>query len=146
MNPDDGIVRRVRVAAYAWIEDAGQVLLVRVAADTPGAGRWTVPGGGLAFGEDPPAGLAREIAEETGLTAVAGELVGIRSAILDPAETPSGHLIHAVGILYRAAVTGGELRFEADGSTDRAEWVRVEELDRRPAVGLLGWARRAVGR
>ena len=98
----DPIVQRVRLAAYAWIEHEERVLLVRISAGTPGAGLWTLPGGGLRFGEDPIDGVVREVAEETGLTAAVGELAGVRSAVLDPGETPSGHRIHAVGILYRA--------------------------------------------
>ena len=97
----DPIVQRVRLAAYAWIEHEERVLLVRISAGTPGAGLWTLPGGGLRFGEDPIDGVVREVAEETGLTAAVGELAGVRSAVLDPGETPSGHRIHAVGILYR---------------------------------------------
>ncbi len=146
MTSDDGIVRRVRVAAYAWIEDAGQVLLVRVAAGTPGAGLWTLPGGGLRFGEDPVDGVVREVAEETGLTASVGSLVGVRSIVLEPGETPSGDRIHAVGIVYRASVDDGELRHEADESTDMAAWIPFGELDALPSVRLLRWARGVVGR
>ena len=44
-----------------------RILLVRVA---PGymrdVGQWTLPGGGLNFGEDPADGALRELTEETG--------------------------------------------------------------------------------
>src|SRR5690606_10031062 len=63
----DGLHRAQRFAAYAVARDpAGRVLLTRVAPGFPGAGRWHLPGGGTDFGEQPPAALLRELAEETG--------------------------------------------------------------------------------
>jgi ADP-ribose pyrophosphatase YjhB (NUDIX family) len=142
----DPIAQRVRLAAYAWIESDGQALLVRISAGTPGAGLWTLPGGGLQFGEDPIEGVVREVGEETGLDARVGALVAVRSIVLEPGETRHGDRIHAVGILYRASVTGGELRHEADESTDMAAWIPFGELDELPSVRLLRWARSVVGR
>lgn len=136
----DGVVQRVRLAAYAWVEQDGAVLLCRISDRGPGGGHWTLPGGGLDFGEDPHAGVVREVAEETGLDVVPQELLGVRSAVLEPAETVSGHRIHAVGILYRGRVTGGRLRDEADGSTDLARWVPARDLEALPLVGLARWA------
>jgi ADP-ribose pyrophosphatase YjhB (NUDIX family) len=136
----DGIVQRVRLAAYAWCEQDGAVLLTRIAANGPGGGLWTLPGGGLDFGEDPLDGVIREVAEETGLAVEPGELLGVRSAMLEPAETITGHRIHAVGILYRGRITGGELRNEADGSSDLARWVPADEVAVLPQVDLLRWA------
>ena len=66
--------------------------------------------------------------------------------MLEPAETISGHRVQTVGILYRGTVMGGELRDEHGGSTDTAAWVPLRDLDDLPAVDLLAWARRAVGR
>ncbi len=140
----DGVVQRVRLAAYAWCEQDGDVLLCRIADRGPGRGHWTLPGGGLEFGEDPREGVLREVREETGLDVALGDLVGVRSAVLEPAETISGHRIHAVGILYRATVTGGHLRDEADGSTDLARWVPADAIDGLPTVGLVRWAVEAV--
>jgi hypothetical protein len=50
-----------------------------------------------------------------------------------------------VGILFRATVTGGELRDEQDESTDTASWVPLGDLDALPATDLLRWARRTAG-
>ena len=38
-------------------------------------GMWTLPGGGLDHGEDPRAGVRREVYEETGLTVTPGRLL-----------------------------------------------------------------------
>lgn len=142
----DGAVQRVRLAAYGWCEADDAVLLCRISPNGPGGGLWTLPGGGLDFGEEPEAGLRRELVEETGLTGVVGPLIGVRSAVLEPGETISGHRVQAVGILYRATVADGSLRDEADGSTDLARWIPFTELDALPVTGLVRWARDVTGR
>ena len=142
----DGAIQRVRLAAYAWCERDDAVLLTRVADRGPGGGLWTLPGGGLDFGEAPADGAEREVREETGYEVALGALVGIRSAVLEPAETISGHRIQAVGILFHGAITGGELATEFEGSTDAAAWVPLGDLDGLPSVDLLHWARSIIGR
>lgn len=144
-GPDE-IIQRVRLAAYAWCERDGAVLLTRVSPEGPGGGLWTLPGGGLDFGEEPAAAAIREVDEETGYDVDLGDLLGIRSAVLEPGHTVSGHRVQTVGILYRGTVTGGDLRREFDGSTDLASWVPFGDLDDLPSVDLLAWARRLAGR
>lgn len=142
----DGVPQRVRIGSYAWAERDGAVLLCRMREGNVMAGHWTMPGGGVSFGEDPVHALGRELEEETGLSGVVGQLLGVRSALLQPEETVSHHRIHTVGILYRLEVTGGELRHEMGGSTDMAAWIPLEDLDSVPRLGLLDWARSVVGR
>lgn len=142
----DGVVQRVRLGAYAWCERDGTILLTRVSAKGPGGGLWTLPGGGLRFGEDPAAGVTREVREETGYNVVLGALVGIRSDVLEPGQTISGHRVQTVGIIYRGTITSGELLDVFEGSTDAAAWISFEELEGLPSTDLLAWARRAVGR
>ena len=142
----DGVVQRVRLAAYAWVERDESVLLARIAATVPGAGHWTLPGGGLDFGEDPADGVLREFREETGLTGTVGALLGVRSALLEPGTTKSGDRIQAVGLLYRVDVDGGDLVMEVNGSTDLAAWIPLAELDALPIVPLGRWARGLAGR
>jgi ADP-ribose pyrophosphatase YjhB (NUDIX family) len=142
----DGIVQRVRLAAYAWCEADDAVLLVRVAPGYPEPGKWALPGGGLDFGEDPRDGLVRELEEETGLTGRVDDLVDIMSGVYEPEETTSGHRIHFVGILYRVTPTAGTLRDEPDGSTDHAAWIPIDRLETLPLVEAAAWARGAMGR
>lgn len=142
----DGAIQRVRLGAYAWCERDGAVLLTRVSDQGPGGGLWTLPGGGLDFGEDPEAGATREVLEETGYAVELGVLVGVRNAVLEPAQTISGHRVQTVGIVYRGTITGGTLTTEFEGSTDAAAWIPLAALDGLPSVDLLTWTRRATGR
>ena len=147
MSPErDGAVDRTRLAAYAWCERDDAVLLARIAPGYGDAGFWTLPGGGLDFGEDPAEGVLRELREETGLDGRIDELAGIFSVVLDPSETIRGDRIHVVGILYRVTPSAAELRHETDGSTDRAEWIPFGRLDGLSLVELVDWARRTTGR
>jgi 8-oxo-dGTP diphosphatase len=133
-------MRRVqRVAAYnVCLDDASRLLMCRLSDMTESPGFWTLPGGGIDFGEHPEAGALRELQEETGLV---GRIVGLlavdsmrRSARgrSDDAEID----YHAVRIVYRTEITGGALRHETQESTDRAEWCTREDLTALPLVEL----------
>ena len=139
-------VERVRLAAYAWIERGDAVLLCRIASPDVAAGQWTLPGGGLEFGEDPDDGVLRELREETGLVGTVSELLGVRSAILEPEMTKRGDRLHVVGVLYRVDAVEAELVMEVDGSTDLAAWIPFAELDALPALPLVRWAQERAGR
>jgi len=62
------------VSAFAH-DDDGRILLARRAVE-PDAGKWDSPGGFLEEGEDPVAGLLRELREETSLECEVGDFVG----------------------------------------------------------------------
>lgn len=112
-------MQRTRVSAYALIQEASRVLLCRLSAEVPRwEGSWTLPGGGLNFGESPEQAMIREVEEETGLIV---EPVSI--AKIDSLHDTSGDSdFHGIRIVYHVRVTGGTLRHELSGSTDRCEW------------------------
>lgn len=127
-------VQRTRVAAYALCRDeAGQILLVRYAPYIVDTGLWTLPGGGLEFGESPAAAVLRELTEETGLTGEVDALIDVVDRVLDASD---GARLHSIRLVYRVRITGGELRDEVDGSTDRCAWFEVEEARRLHLDGL----------
>ncbi len=124
--------RRLRISAYAILQEAGQILLCRLSKELPQwEGRWTLPGGGLEFGESPEAAVIREAREETGLEIRVRSIATIDS--LYDASRPHEEF-HGLRILYHADVVGGELRDEACGSTDRCAW---HEIPLAPDVRLV---------
>ena len=69
MTGDGVIDRRTRIGAYGLVFKEQAMLLCRLSAEVPGwEGSWTLPGGGIDFGEAPEAAMIREVEEETGLT------------------------------------------------------------------------------
>jgi 8-oxo-dGTP diphosphatase len=122
---------RVRVSSYALLQDKSRILLCRISSQVPNAaGKWTLPGGGLDFGEAPDRAVVREVMEETGLQIRVTGLATVDSQLFDlPDER-----VHVIRILYRAKVSGGTLQDETDGSTDVARWHTHQEALRLPLV------------
>lgn len=126
-----------RVAAYAIATDRdGRVLLVRVAHGYAEAGQWTLPGGGLQFGEDPVRGALRELTEETGLEGEIDSLAYLSSITIPERPEINVGAMHWIRIVYRVTITGGELRDEQDESTDAAAWFTRAEIQALPIVEL----------
>ncbi|HYH93731.1 MAG TPA: NUDIX domain-containing protein [Candidatus Saccharimonadales bacterium] len=133
-------VERTRVAAYAVALDAdGRILLCHIAPSVGAGDVWTLPGGGLEFGEAPEAAVLRELTEETGYTGELDGLLDVRDRVFDGVD--GTERMHAIRILYRVRITGGELRDEPDGSTDTCRWFH-RDAARRLRLGEL--ARHAV--
>ena len=137
MGPPDREV--TRIGAYALCVDQGRILLSRIAQGYwSGVGEWTLPGGGLDFGEAPRDGALRELAEETGLV---GEIIEIADVLswADRWRHPrdgADEAFHGLQIIYRVRIVGGDLRPEVDGSTDLAAWFAVDEAGKLPLVEL----------
>ena len=120
-----------RVAAYnVCVDGQGRLLLCRLTGITQRPGWWTLPGGGIDFGEAPADAAVRELFEETGLRGRIVELLAVDSArgIVDDAD------YHAIRVVYRTEVQSAELVHEAEGSTDLAQWCTQDELATMPLV------------
>lgn len=127
------------MGAYALCTDErGRLLLARISTrDASSAGRWTLPGGGLDWGERPEDGVLRELQEETGLTANSvGGVVGVYSGAHRRSPQRPKDSVHAVGIIYRLAGLAGELRPETDGSTDTCDWFTRAEVSALPLTPI----------
>lgn len=114
--------RRLRLAAYGVCRRADQVLLARYVSPDADRRHWTLPGGKVEHAEDPCDAVVREVEEETGYRVEVERLLGVDSLDVHTSWGPPVHL-HRVGIYYAVRVTGGELRHEVGGSTDRAAWL-----------------------
>ena len=136
---------RTRVAAYALCRDGtGRVLLCHIAPSVVAGDLWTLPGGGLDFGEAPSTAVVRELAEETGYRGQVERLLDVDDRLFH--DMHGTGRMHAIRIVYRVQITGGTLRDEPDGSTDTCRWfdpaateaLRLGELARRALARL--WA------
>ena len=127
-----------RISAYGVVhDDSGRLLLVRGSDQSTFPGSWNLPGGGIEHGESPTNALTREFVEETGLTVEVDSLVDVRS---DLVLSPTGdRLTHFDRIVYDVRVTGGEVRDEAEGTSDGARWFAKDELSE---ITLLPWLAR----
>jgi 8-oxo-dGTP diphosphatase len=123
-------VREVqRVAAYnVCVDEDQRLLLARLSNITEAPGAWTLPGGGIDFGEHPETAAIRELFEETGLRGRIVELAAVDSFERTIRADDGEARYHAIRIIYRTAIESGELAHETAGSTDRAEWFSREEL------------------
>lgn len=136
--------RRVRLAAYALSVDNGAVLLAQISDHGDEAGWWTLPGGGLEFGEHPEAGVARELYEETGLAGPIISLLGVDSLLFpDTPDFPDE--VHSVRIVYRVDARGEPTVTEVDGTVQEARWIPLSDLGQYPTVNLVDFALEQAG-
>ena len=128
-----------RIAAYALcLDEEGRILLTRLSPWEVKPGQWTLPGGGIDFGEAPADAVLRELTEETGLTGEVLSLAEVQSWVRrGPIPAHPGDDFHAIQVIYRVRVTGGALRDEVDGSTDAAAWFTRAEVAKLPVVDLV---------
>ena len=138
MCPDPGDLtggrpRRQRVAAYAVIARGGDVLLSLISPRIADGEVWTLPGGGIDFGEDPAEAVVREVHEETGLACTVGDPIWVGSARRvvhrQPDTVPTD--LHSVRIVYDAWVPADSPEprvVEVDGSTVDARWTPLEDI------------------
>ncbi|MCW3817993.1 NUDIX hydrolase [Micromonospora sp. DR5-3] len=126
--------RGQRFAAYGLVTDpAGRVLLTMIADGYPGAGKWHLPGGGTDHGEQPTAGLLRELVEEAGQLGRVVELLAVDNLHNPAALGPEGRPMdwHSVRVIYRVRVdapTEAVVTELAGGSTARAAWFAPDQL------------------
>jgi 8-oxo-dGTP diphosphatase len=142
-TPDDAgserdLPRRQRVAAYAVVLRGAEVLLSRLAPYLVPDEQWTLPGGGIEFGEDPRDAVVREVYEETGLRVTVGDRAWIDSAGRED--------YHAVRIVFEgwAPKDAPVPRVvEVEGSTVDARWVPLADVFD-GVHPVVAWVRRAL--
>lgn len=122
-----------RTAAYGVVTSERGVLLTELSELTSAPGRWTLPGGGLDPGEDPVAGLHREVWEESGQEVESVRLLEAHTSHWI-GRAPSGRLedFHAVRIVYAAwcPQPSDPVVHDVGGSTADVRWVARDRLDR----------------
>lgn len=112
------------LAVLAVLIRGEKVLLVQ-RANPPDAGRWGFPGGKVERGETLQAAAERELLEETGVQARAGDVIGAVD-VLDRAG--DGRLLrHFVLVALRCHWRSGE-PVAADDALD-ARWIALKEME-----------------
>ena len=113
------------------LDDAGRILLCRIAPSI-------VPGDGLDAARRRArlrriTEVARPARADRGDRATQGEVIELADASSHGLHRlrRRGRRVHAIQIVYRVRITGGELRDEIDGSTDTCAWFTLERS--RPA-------------
>ena len=95
-------------------------------------GFWTLPGGGVEFGEHPEGAVVREVFEETGFHVVVGALKRVDHHLSD---FDHGQ-VHHVQFIYEVEIVGGELTCESEGTTDLVGWFTAQEASSLKKVPL----------
>lgn len=130
-----------RLGAYALCRRGdGAVLLARMGPGTVDEGRWTLPGGGVEFGEHPDDAVLRELLEETGLTGERGPVVAVWSRTYPSSRSRPGVPFQHLGLVYAVRALDGVLVHESGGTTDRCAWVLPQERPAHPLVALAAFA------
>ena len=139
-------VRTTRVAAYALCLEGPRVLLARCG--SPNRPVWTLPGGAVEFGEEPPDAVRREVLVGTGLVVQLAQVIGIdsmHSSTPVSARRRVQHETHGVRIVYAGRVVGGLAPLIGARADERFAWVMADELTGRRRAELVdtavGWSR-----
>jgi mutator protein MutT len=115
------------VCVGAIVVDDGRLLLVR-RGHGPAAGDWSVPGGRVEPGETLAEAVVRELAEETGLEGVCGNLIGWVERIGDD--------YHYVILDFSVTLLEGAEPIAGDDAAEAA-WVPLDEVaEQRLVEGL----------
>jgi len=132
---------RVYNGAYGLCRDlSSHLLLVRIT-DGLDKGLWTLPGGGIEWGEHPVDAVIRELEEETGITDVRRlQVTAVYSHKYLRSENCPYDSVHHIGIIYDLTLGNCDLRFEQDGSTDRCEWFTESQVRQLPLAPIVEFA------
>lgn len=115
----------------------GQVLLTRLGPAEVETDRWTLPGGGLDWGEHPLDCLRREFQEETGLVPEPIRALGLHSfTVASHERSRGGPDLHVIQVFYLVSANGEPVH-ELDGTTVEARWWPLSQVRLAPLVELV---------
>ena len=130
-----------RLSVYGAAARHGQILLVRLAPHVPSGRKWSLPGGGVDWGETLHTALHREVWEESGLTCEIGEMAlehGFKTE-----KEQKALFVHQV-VFFITPSTEEPRVTEVEGSTEHVEWVSFEDAEELPLVSVARQALEAL--
>ncbi|MEY2403740.1 MAG: 8-oxo-dGTP diphosphatase [Acidimicrobiaceae bacterium] len=110
---------RPEVCVGAIVVEDGRLLLIRRGRG-PAQGEWSVPGGRVEAGELMAEAVVRELAEETGLEGVCGELIGWVERV--------GEHHHFVILDFAVTLLNPEAEPVAGDDAQEAAWIPLHEV------------------
>lgn len=116
------------VCVGAVVVEDGRLLLIRRGRG-PAQGEWSVPGGRVEGGELMAEAVVRELAEETGLEGVCGELIGWVERL--------GEDHHFVILDFAVTLLDPEAEPVAGDDAQEAAWVPLHDVTEMQLVGGL---------
>lgn len=136
---------RLRVRACGLLVENESLLMVNHRSLSQGD-FWSLPGGGVDFGESITTALLRETREETGLQAEAGEFLFACEFIKKP--------LHAIELFFRLNRTGGLLQtgFDPEMKTENQiikdvrflSWKEIQKMDAQSVHGIFRFVKQPV--
>ena len=116
--------KRPVVGVGAVILDRDQILLEK-RKNSPGKGKWSVPGGLVELGEDVEQAVIREVKEETCLDVYEPRLINVVNYV---SLSDRGAVVYHYVILdYIVNVKGGDAKAASDA--DALKWVPFNEVE-----------------
>ncbi|NVK47820.1 MAG: NUDIX hydrolase [Rhodobacteraceae bacterium] len=111
-----------KLAVLAVCERDGKFLMVQ-RGKAPALGTWGFPGGHVEFGEALSEAAVRELCEETGVVAEAGEVID-HVELIEPEDASGAY--HFLLMAVRCAYVSGEA-VAADDAAD-VDWMSLDDL------------------
>ena len=120
--------QRIHIGAYGFCIDKNDRLLLARVSGGPDHGSWTLPGGGVMWGEHPDKAVIREMQEETGLIDFdVSSIIAVYSHTYHHSPDDPLSNLHHIGILYALNVNSFDLQPEQNGTTDLCQWMTEDE-------------------
>ena len=130
-----------RAAAYVVTVDPHQQILLTQFSKVghPKSGAWTLPGGGMEWGEQAHETALRELGEETGLSADIGPLLGAQSEWFDEKMSERRQRGLALRLIFQAWNCVGDLKtdFTDDDTTVGAAWFSIDAIQQLNRVEVV---------
>ncbi|MBD8501154.1 NUDIX domain-containing protein [Paenibacillus arenosi] len=117
-----GLLFMPSVAAVVRNEE-GHILFIRKGNEQT----WGLPAGAIEIGETPALAIVREVYEETGLTIVPNQIIGVFGGEKYQYQYSNGHQVEYLVIVFGCSIIGGKLEAK-DGEAEELCFFSEDEI------------------